>query len=82
MCIRDRYGVASWYDWAYENWGCKWDISDARITESYPSEVYIDFDTAWGPPSEDIKLVLEARFKDINITWLWYEDGMQMAGYL
>ena len=76
------YGVASWYDWAYENWGCKWDICNSEITDADNSEVYIEFDTPWGPPSEDIKLVLEARFEDINILWLWYEEGMQVAGYL
>ena len=76
------YGVASWWDWALEYWGTKWDTHDARITDSYPSEVYIDFNTAWGPPDINIKEVLENKFEGINITWLWYEDGMQKAGYL
>ena len=80
--LLNLYGVSNWYDWANEHWGTKWDTSDAKITESYPSEVYIDFDTAWGPPNETIKGVLEYKFPDISITWLWYEDGMQIAGYL
>ena len=76
------YGVASWWDWALEYWGTKWDTCDSKIVESYPSEVYIDFDTAWGPPDINIKEVLENKFEGIDIKWLWYEDGMQMAGYL
>ena len=80
--LMNKYGITNWYEWRYNNWGTKSDACDAKLMQIDGSEAYIDFETAWGPPSEDIKLILEARFPDITILWLWYEEGMQIAGYL
>jgi len=53
--IKKEHGTASWYDWACEHWGTKWDVCNPWDTD----EMYIDddsvvhvfkFDTAWSPP--------------------------------
>ena len=54
--LMNMYGVSNWYDWANEHWGTKWDTSGSKITESYPSEVNIDFDNHRYPDLIDPKL--------------------------
>lgn len=39
-----KYGYASWYDWAIDNWGTKWNAHDAYIVAN-GDEVW--FQTAW-----------------------------------
>ncbi len=47
----EKYGVANWYDWANKNWGTKWNACDSTYSLD-GDEVFIEFDTAWGPPTE------------------------------
>jgi hypothetical protein len=78
----NKYGCATWYDWANDMWGTKWDARDVTLEEySEDGELHYTFDTAWGPP-EGIHSALVTKFPDLYISWFWDEPGMQMAGYL
>lgn len=52
-------GFNDWYDWAIENWGTKWNASEATAESIMDGEAEIRFDTAWAPPAP----ILEALRK-------------------
>ena len=76
----NTFGFNNWYDWSYENWGTKWDVSDVWL-EDDDDYLRYDFDTAWCPP-EGIHAFLVDKFPDITISWFYREEGVEMAGYL
>ena len=78
--LERTYGADNWYDWSYENWGTKWDVSDVWLEDDGDSLQY-SFDTAWCPP-EGIHAFLVDKFPDITISWCYREEGVEMAGYL
>lgn len=72
----DKYGVADWYDWRCENWGCKWNASETEIftplDEVKDGEfVEIQFNTPWSPPIGWLNKVAEAG---IEHRLAWYEE--------
>ena len=74
-------------DWAIANWGTKWNACDP-ITEFHANPIYpnaheilITFDTAWGPPEEFFD-AFKKKFRGIDISAFYREDGVQIAGYL
>jgi hypothetical protein len=74
----EKYGYASWYDFAVNEWGTKWDISP------YGSEVSDDglsisgsFDTAWAPPTEAYRKLEELGFE---VDAMYYEPGCAFCG--
>ena len=75
-----KHKFDNWYDWANANWDTKWDASEVYFQDDGWMLRY-EFDTAWNPP-ENICHVLRERFPDLQITWFFREDGMEMAGYL
>ena len=77
-----KYGCATWYDWANDMWGTKWDCRGVVYKDEFEGEeVTYRFDTAWGPP-EPIYHVLTYKFPDLHISWYFNEPGMEFAGYL
>ena len=42
---RKEYGKTTWYDWAIENWGTKWEATEIGCDKNT-----IIFDTAWSTP--------------------------------
>jgi len=78
-----KYGCATWYDWANDMWGTKWDARDVKLENLFDGveEVVYRFDTAWGPP-EPIYHTLAKEFPDLHISWYFNEPGMEFAGYL
>ena len=80
--LMEEYGCACWYDWACKKWGTKWDARDVQYEDDFGGyEAIYRFDTAWGPP-EPIYHILSEAFPEVNISWFYNEEGMQMAGYL
>ena len=53
------------------------EIEEDQVT----NELVYEFDTAWSPP-EGIYNALVEKYPDIDISWFYHEEGMQMAGYL
>jgi len=78
--LKNMYGADNWYDWANEQWGTKWNPSDSYCEDGGWLLKY-DFDTAWCPP-ENICYTLRDMFPDLQFTWFFREEGMEMAGYL
>jgi hypothetical protein len=68
-----KYGADNWYDWSLQNWGTKWNCSDAFINESGMS-----FTTAWSPPLPVIVALAKKLNKDLRMTYI--EEGMGFCG--
>jgi hypothetical protein len=72
--------VASWYEWAMENWGTTRDAGaedDESLEIISPNEVYISVITAYGPP-----IAIFDHWVDIgcDVEADYYELGMWFAG--
>lgn len=68
-----KYNDRNWYEWSYENWGCKWNAYTNNVVIDEEQDIAVlDFDTPYNEP----KLVIERLFfitrKD-RILWS-YED--------
>ena len=81
--LQEKYGVTNGYDWANENWGTKWNVSEPEIEDDSEDGLGITyyFNTAWSPPVPIYK-ALVAKYPDAEISWFYDEPGMQFAGYL
>jgi len=71
----------NWYDWSRENWGTKWNSSDAEVTEEEENYVGFIFNTAWSAPTP-IAVKLKRMFKDISFRWFYRDEGDNFCGYL
>jgi hypothetical protein len=70
------FGHATWYEWALENWGTKWDISDIEgVTQ--PDSFIIVFQSAWSPPTKAYEKLHEMGF---NVHAYYYEGGCAFCG--
>ena len=67
-----NYGSISWYGWANEHWGSKWNADEVGVYGNTAS-----FQTPWGPP-EAIIVELSRLFPDIKIECSFDIEG---AGY-
>ncbi len=76
-------GVTNWYDWAVNNWGTKWDISDEGLefedTEDGYGTIMGWFDSAWAPPIEAYNKFLTDN-REFTIRATYEEGGMDFAG--
>lgn len=70
-----KYGATTWYDWAIDHWGTKWNCSpeDSILDPDEPS--LLRFDTAWSAPAPIVE-ALSKRFPDISITHEWADEDM------
>ncbi len=59
MAEREKYGEDNWYDWSVENWGTKWNASDAVPSSVVPNEYEYYMDTAWSFPTPIIEKLSE-----------------------
>lgn len=44
--LTKKYGAPDWHEWAWKNWGTKWNASDTEII----SDDKVEFKTAWATP--------------------------------
>jgi len=77
--LRKQHGHDNWYDWCCDNWGTKWNSSDATLSEDGDGLEY-EFQTAWGPPIKVIEAIRE-QYPDLSVTAFYDEPGMEIAGY-
>ena len=78
----DAAGATSRYDWCVENWGTKWNPSDAHVDiNEEMCSIYLRFDTAWAPP-EGIAHHLMKCFPNADIDWFFKEPLMRFAGWV
>jgi hypothetical protein len=75
----DAYGADNWYDWQCKNWGTKWDVYCDDIKtwgidhlDNGDYFVFLEFDTAWGPPTEAIKRLKMSYGAQISFARILY----------
>jgi hypothetical protein len=67
----------NWYDWNVCNWGTKWDASVYDHHIDADGQLYISFDTAWGPPIGFYQFLYENGY---DVEAYYNEEGMAFAG--
>lgn len=67
-----QYGASTWYQWACNNWGTKWNSYDS---EDYQGGHDIHFSTAWSAPHPVLEKLSE-MFPDVFITHKWADEDM------
>ena len=72
-----KYGAADWYNWNVNNWGTKWDASDAMINNKTADQVSVSFETAWSPPTSFYEHMLDQGWE---VMAYYYEPGMNYCG--
>lgn len=65
-----KYGHASWYGWAVENWGTKW---NAYCVDREWTENSITFETAWSNVGNLIKK-LSSMFPDVEFFYSYSDE--------
>lgn len=78
----ETYGAKSWYDWAVDNWGTKWDAYWGSVeTETCGEQMTLSasFSTAWSPASFCIN-ELAAMYPDIAMEHHFLDEGGDFAG--
>ena len=68
----------NWYDWNISNWGTKWEASIYSWEKLSDNHIKLNFDTAWGPPTEFYSYVAENTEFYVNATY--WEPGMGFVG--
>lgn len=66
-----KYGAATWYEWARENWGTKWSAYNAEIGEDNT----IMFNTAWSRAMPVIQKLSE-NFPDLYFEYCWADEDL------
>jgi len=72
------YGCCSWYQWAVENWGTKWNSYNYRDN---PDELLVFFQTAWSTPVPIIYELSEMIPNGIESVEFADEDVGHNCGY-
>jgi hypothetical protein len=75
------HGYKSWYEFAVNEWGTKWDVEPYDPVE-YDSEhdkngVTFGFDSAWSPPTGVYEALMDQGY---TVRAYYYEPGMAFAG--
>lgn len=66
----EKYGGMTWYDWAWKNWGVKWNAKETQISHMQEGTI-LHFDSPWNPPHGWLQ-TLAAKFPECKFT-LEYE---------
>ena len=91
----ERYGAPTWYEWAVQNWGTKWNAySQDNPQRPEGGEAHLYFQTAWDPP-EPILERLAQQYPQVELIHEWadedighncgrciYRDGILQERYL
>lgn len=64
-----KYGHASWYDWACDVWGTKWNAAEPYWVD----DDILEFSSAWSPPIGFFK-ALAKEFPDQEFRFLWADE--------
>lgn len=65
------------YNWSVANWGTKWDIQLYEWDRIDENTIFLNFDTAWGPPTVAYDTLTEQGY-EIHASYL--EEGMGFVG--
>lgn len=66
-----KYGATTWYDWAIENWGTKWNAYEQNDKRNKENTIF--FQTAWSAP---VKLICEVskKFPELEILFTYADE--------
>lgn len=73
-----KYGASDWYSWSCNNWGTKWDCSDADASTVDGKSATVFFNTAWSPPIPFYDALVQMGF---SVEATYTEEGMGFAGH-
>lgn len=73
----EKYGYPTWYEHNINEWGTKWDVSSAHISDQTDISVSASFDTAWAPPVAAMDKLSDLGFE---VELYYYEPGMEFCG--
>ena len=74
----EKYGYPTWYEFANEEWGTKWEVCELEHQVNNDGSVTIWFDTAWSPPIAIYEKLFKMGF-DVEATYC--ECGVGYAGW-
>lgn len=69
----EQTGCKTWYEWALQNWGTKWDAYSQSFEDNGDGLVY-QFDTAWYIPAPVYDIIIE-EFNDLDFTMKYFDEG-------
>lgn len=67
-----------WYHWNIREWGTKWEINNAQLTQT-PGQLVYEFATAWSPIVEAADK-LSAQYPKLVMTMRFLDEGHNFAG--
>ncbi len=67
-----QYGCPTWYEWANENWGTKW---NAYNFAPYSDRNTVSFHTAWNSIPK-ILTALSLKFPDVRFDYSWADEDI------
>ncbi len=70
-----KYGAPTWYEWANEHWGAKWNAYEESKMECTDSVRALSFQTAWSMPLP-IVLKLSEMIPDAKLSILWADEDI------
>lgn len=77
----EKFGAGNWYDWRRQNWGVKWNASDAQEAEITEDGIIYRFQTPWNTPFQWIIHTAE-KFPTLTMEcWCLFEGGESAAKY-
>jgi hypothetical protein len=67
----------AWWWWRIKNWGIKWDVDEAEVSQADDKTV-IQFVTPWSPPTAGL-LIFSALYPDLRFVLVCCEPSMHYA---
>lgn len=79
-----EYGHASWYGWAIDKWGTKWNSTDYEEIPAFPGadesrQFEFRFGTAWSHPAPIFKKLAE-MYPELRFEVVCLDEGFNFAG--
>lgn len=74
----DQTNPNHWYLWNYNNWGTKWDVSEAEMIDRVEGHISYQFHTPWGSPLEAL-ITLSQQYPTLSLN-LEFEEEQGWGG--
>jgi len=71
------HGYKTWYDFAVNEWGTKWDVDPYDTVTLGDNGITFGFDSAWAPPAGVYEALMDQGY---TVRAYYYEPGMAFAG--
>jgi Ferredoxin-like domain in Api92-like protein len=67
------------HDWECQHWGTRWGAGDAELVDDNGSELFYQFDSAWGPPIAFLQ-ALGQLWPQLKFLLEYEEPGEELKG--